>query len=324
MWITLFASTDERRLAVRRLTEEAASGNPEAMFHLARLHDSGYDSITVDSARANILYRAAAEKGNSKAQNYLGFRYYTGEAITKNIDSALYWISKAAEAGDLSAANNLGYLYSEGEGVEKDYGKALGWLTEAAEAGVPASEVRLADMLRAGIGIIPDTLRAESLYQSAIYHGLHDAEPKLILMMKDKWENLPPDSAVSLGKQIRNLGAHRAGAILFIIAADKGSCEGMALTGDAYSRGDGVKYDYDKGVRYYFEAAMLGNPSAQFIIAELLEVFPDALKGIDFNSIIQIPDQMSADDVYSPSFWYEKAAEGGVKDATTAEAKLWK
>lgn len=323
MWVALQASTDERKLAVRRLAEEAASGNPEAMFHLARLHETGYDSIAVDSVRATILYRIAAEKGNAKAQNYIGFRYYTGEAVNRNIDSAIYWISKAADAGDLSAANNLGYLYAEGEGVRKDYGKAIAWLSKAAEAGVPAAEIRLADMLKEGTGTPPDTLNAERLYRSAISHRLYDAELKLIPMMTEKWETLSPDSGVMLGKDYHKLGAHRVGAVLFKIAAGKGNRDGLALMGDAYSRGDGVRYDHDKGMKYYLEAAMLGHPSAQFIIAELLEMFPDALKGIESDEISQLEAGISADELNSPSFWYTRAAESGVKNAVEAETRLW-
>ena len=54
----------------------------------------------------------------------------------------------------------------------------------------------------------------------------------------------------------------------------------MALLGDAYSRGVGVKYSHDKSLAYFARAALAGNPSAMYILAETLEVFPDALQDL--------------------------------------------
>ena len=101
---------DDRHTAVCRIAEKAAAGDPKAMYDLAYMHDIGYDTIPVDSARSTALYRMAAQKGYLRAQNYLGFRYFKGEFVNRNVDSALFWLSKAADGGDMSAANNLGYL----------------------------------------------------------------------------------------------------------------------------------------------------------------------------------------------------------------------
>ena len=63
----------ERRMAVRKLAERADSGGAKALYDLAMLYDTGYDSIPVDSARSTALYRLSAERGYAPAQNYLGF-----------------------------------------------------------------------------------------------------------------------------------------------------------------------------------------------------------------------------------------------------------
>lgn len=341
---TLLATgaTDTRqRIAIRQLSQKAASGDPRAIYDLAMLHDIGYDSIPVDSARSSALYRIAAERGYGPAQNYLGFRYFNGEAIRQDTDSALFWMAKAAAGGDAKAANNLGYLLANSDKVSRDYQQAVYWLTKAADAGLPAGMSQLADLLRQGLGCSPDTARAESLYTRAIQAGLHDAELKLIAMKGHAWENLSPDSALTLAKYHYTHGAPLAAVTLFenIISPLPASSSStsstsssssstpcssstsgyppdadpvataFALLGDAYSRGAGVAYDHDRSVCLYKEAALRGNPSAQFVIAELLDIFPDAIT-------FEIPEQNTA------AYWYDRAASRGITDARTASSRL--
>ena len=83
---------EETREALRKLRERAEAGDAKALYDLAYLYDTGYDTIPVDSALSSALYRASAEKGYAPARNYLGFRYYNGEGgLRRDIDSALFW-----------------------------------------------------------------------------------------------------------------------------------------------------------------------------------------------------------------------------------------
>lgn len=320
----------KERLAVREVAGKAASGDAKALYDLAMLHDMGYDSIPVDSARSTALYRLSAERGYAPAQNYLGFRYFNGEGVEENVDSALYWLAKAAGNGDAKAANNLGYLLANSDKVSRDYARALHWLTKAAEANLPTGMSQLADLYRQGLGCDPDTARAEELYVRALQNGLHDAELKLLNMKGRSWEALPPDTLLKLGKYHYTHGAPLIGVTLFrnVIGETHGGGTGfvgtsedkddnevvstaLALLGDAYSRGQGVDYDHDRSVELYYEAAQRGNPSAAFVIAELLDIFPDALRGF--------PDDSSGG---AADYWYEKAALQGVRDADTATTRL--
>lgn len=295
-----------RRKALRELSQRAASLDPKALYDLASLHDKGYDSIPVDSARSTALYRLSASLGYPRAQNYLGFRYFKGEFVRQNVDSALFWLTKAAENGDPSAANNLGYLLSEGDVVGKDYAGAAFWLKKAAAAGLPQAESQLADLFCKGHGVEKDTAEAISLYNRAIEGGLRDAEIKLLAMMGKKWERLPADSAVSLGRFYYSHRAPVAAVTLFENAAASGNPDALALLGDAYSKGYGVEYNHDISIDFFLRAANAGQPSAQFIIAELLDIFPDALP----------------DSVPPAVFWYGKAAASGITDASEATQRL--
>mgnify|MGYP001048538249 FL=1 len=308
MSVTLSATHGayDRHTAVCRIAEKAAAGDPKAMYDLAYMHDIGYDTIPVDSARSTALYRMAAQKGYLRAQNYLGFRYFKGEFVNRNVDSALFWLSKAADGGDMSAANNLGYLYFEGKEVERDYQKAFKWLSAASAAGVPPAQSLLADMLRIGLTSSPDTIKALELYSDAALHGIADADIKISEMMGRKWVTLPPDSALSLGLKYYTRNAPVTAVRLFENVAHTGNPHALALLGDAYSKGRGVSYNHQLSTSYFLKAALAGNPAAQFIIAELADIFPDA-----------IPDSIPP-----AAYWYEKAAEAGISDAGAAEEAL--
>lgn len=341
--------------AVKEVVAKAAMGNPKALYDLAILHDMGYDSIPVDSTRSTVLYRLSAEAGYPPAQNYLGFRYFNGEAIRQDVDSALYWMAKAAGNGDTKAANNLGYLLANSDKVSRDYPQALYWLSKAAEAGLPAGASQLADLYRQGLGCQPDTARAESLYVKAIQSGLRDAELKLLAMKGKAWETLPADSMLSLGKYHYTHGAPIIGVTLFVdiiksnenkgrinenefsgkemaVSAEKDNvlAKAYALLGDAFSRGIGVEYNHEGSIQLFLQAALLGEPSAQFVIAELLDIFPDALSSIpdvSEDSIAElstiVPALRDLDEKNkTAAYWYEQAAAKGITDAATATSRL--
>ena len=277
--------------------------NPEELYQTALLYETGNDTLPADITATVDLLRLSAEKGYAPARNYLGFLYYNGEGVAQNTDSALYWIRKAAGEGDIKAAGNLGYLLSQAPDVAHDYQEACKWLKMATEAGLPTSFTQLADLKRQGLGCQPDTLGAISLYEKAIEARIPDAQLRLLAMMGYKWKELPADSALSLGLRYYTGYAPVAGVDLLETAAQKGSAKAMALLGDAYSRGIGVEYDHQRSISYFRKAAREGNPSAQFILAELLDFFPD-------------------DDEENAQYWYEKAAAAGVADSETAYSLL--
>lgn len=266
------------REAFLELYSRAEQGDAKALYQLAKLYDIGYDTIAVDTVRSNFLYLQSALRGYAPAMNFIGFRYFNGEGIRQDLDSGLYWIRKAAEAGDITAAANLGYLMAEGKGISQDKEKAVQWLTVAAEAGVI------------------------------------DAQMHLIAMQGDKWKYLPQDTVLKKGVEYYTGRAPFLGVKFLEIAAENGSPKAAALLGDAYSHGRGIRYDHQKSVEYFFEAAKGGDPSAQFILAELLDFFPDSLQGLADSDD---PDSTTA------TFWRKKAKENGVANSETTYSLLY-
>lgn len=311
--VTAFQGFGDAKEALATLREAADAGNPKAIWQLAEVYDRGIpgvlESDTIESLR---LYRRAAEAGSPEARNYLGFLYYNGERVPQSVDSALYWIEKAAASGDVKAANNLGWLLTEGRGIVHDDSKALFWFGKAAEAGLPAAQAQLADMLRRGKVTQPDTIMAAQLYDAAIQGGLADAEKKLLAMSYPHYRELSADSARKVGIYHYLRRAPVIGVTLFEIAADKGDSLALTLLGDAYARGLGVDFDFDKSAYYYHQAATKGEPSAAFILSQLLEVFPDAIDKIE-NS----PSRRN------PVYWLEKAEQKGILTEEDAYRSLY-
>ena len=289
----------------------------EAYYELAKVYEYGNDSVAADSAKSSLLYLMAAQEGYAPAQNYIGFRYYLGQGVRQDTDSALFWIREAAQAGDIKAAGNLGYLLSQAPDVRHDYSEALIWLNKAVDAGLPAAFIQLADMKRRGLGCPPDTAAAITLYDKAITAGVPDAPLHLLAMMGFKWKELSGDSALNLALKYYPAPAPVIGVDLMENAAKKGNVRALTLLGDAYSRGLGINYDHDTSVAYFLEGALKNDPSAQYILAELLEFFPDSLEGIKIESDL-LEETVKDANIKSAEYWYEKAGEQGISDAQGA------
>ena len=265
---------------------------------------------------SSIYYILAASQGHPEAQNFLGFRYYNGEGLRHDVDSALYWLRKAACQGNVKAAGNLGYLLSKAPDVMHDYNEAFIQLSYAAECGLPTSYTPLADLYRRGLGCQTDTISAISLYEKAIKAKIPDAQQRLLAMMGYKWKELSADSALYLGLHYYPSPAPLVGVDLIENAAKKGNIRAIAIMGDAYAKGLGVAYDYQRSLQYFLEAAIKDNPSAQYILAELLDFFPDTL---DNNPLYcDLTEEMK-----SAVYWYERARKNGVTDSEEAYKSLF-
>jgi len=88
-----------------------------------------YDRANYKTARE--IWLSDAEKGDAKAQNYLGEIYEKGLGIEPDYKAAANWYRQAAEQGYAAAQINLGKLYEEGRGVPQDMEKALFWYGQA-------------------------------------------------------------------------------------------------------------------------------------------------------------------------------------------------
>lgn len=324
---------------VADLEAKGAGGDGEAMYHLSTLYEHGFDSIPADSIRAMELLHNSAAAGYAPAQNYLGFKLYKSDPT-----GAMEWLSKAAEGGEMKAVSNLAYILLEPdsainmeERTSRDR-RAAELLSQASEAGIAAAMTSLADLYSEGRGVAKDTLKAESLYLEAVGRNFPDAEKKLWIMNADRYNSLSPGEALRTGVRASRAGAYTVAFNLYSRAAETPEEEEekllpdeMArlhtLLADAYSSAKGTDYNHDSALRHYALGAIGGDPSAQFILAELLEIFPDALNDmtIDSNALASgdHDQDISKEDLRSPAYWYSRAAASGIMSAREAFARLF-
>ena len=325
------AELQRRRQALREVSVRADSGDAEAIYQLALLHERGYDSIPRDSATALRLLRQAADAGYAPAENLLGFKLIRGDdGMPADPAEGLRRIEHAAALGDSKALSNIGFLLLYGGGIEHDAAKAAYWLQRASDQGIISATSMLGDLYRDGNGVDRDSLKARSLYRLAFDNGLADAGYKLYDLSRAQYDTLATPAMLSEGLYYFNRSLPSVGVNFFRPLADsvpigeKGMtpelrAHAKALMGDAFSRGRGVDYDYDLSTRYYLEAALEGNPSAQFIIGELLEIFPDAVTP-HLPAAGVAPSDSSA--LTSARYWLDRAAADGINDAATAIRRL--
>jgi putative methionine-R-sulfoxide reductase with GAF domain len=84
------------------------------------------------------LMRQLAQDGDPLAENALGLRYFQGDeknGIKRDEKQAFRWFSRAAEHGSLAAQAKLGFLYWGGRGVSKDVNQAYFWTVLARARG---------------------------------------------------------------------------------------------------------------------------------------------------------------------------------------------
>jgi len=82
-------------------------------------------------------YRTKAEAGDARAQYFLGYSYFNGRGVAKDVEESFKWYRKAAEQGDAGAQLALGGCYYAGKGVAKDEVEAYAYWS-LAEFNYPA------------------------------------------------------------------------------------------------------------------------------------------------------------------------------------------
>jgi TPR repeat protein len=86
--------------------------------------------------------RIAADAGNARAMNHLGWLYLNGKYLKENIPQGIGFLESAASAGFAEAGYKLGLIYLHGHGVRRDIPMALQHFAIAARNGHEPSDSR--------------------------------------------------------------------------------------------------------------------------------------------------------------------------------------
>jgi len=119
----------------------AAAGDPDALFNLAQAYRLGR-GVEIDNARARKLYEQAASLGHVKAaDNYGLMLFQEGEQ-----ERAMPMIRAAAERGDPRAQYVLGLSHFNADYAPRDWVRAYALMTLANGSGLPQARDALAQM----------------------------------------------------------------------------------------------------------------------------------------------------------------------------------
>jgi TPR repeat protein len=114
--------------------------------------DPAQASPAIETASFELM-RQMAQNGDPVAENALGLRYFQGDeknGIGRDEKQAFRWFSRAANHGSLAAQAKLGFLYWGGRGVSKDLNQAYFW-TVLARAGGDQENKDFATVLASGM-----------------------------------------------------------------------------------------------------------------------------------------------------------------------------
>ncbi|TRD12666.1 sporulation protein [Erythrobacter insulae] len=127
--------------AVSEWRGPAENGDADALFNLAQAYRLGR-GVPADVERAKELYAEAAQKGHVKAaDNYGLLLFQQGQQV-----DAMPLIRAAAERGDPRAQYVLGLAHFNADYAEKDWVRAYALLSLAQSAGLPQASKALGQM----------------------------------------------------------------------------------------------------------------------------------------------------------------------------------
>ncbi len=73
-----------------------------------------------------------AERGYPLAECQVGYFYYEGMGVQRDLPQAVYWTRRAADHGDRDGQCNLAWFYEDAIGVGRDMEQAAFWYRKAA------------------------------------------------------------------------------------------------------------------------------------------------------------------------------------------------
>ncbi|MEL6530631.1 MAG: SPOR domain-containing protein [Pseudomonadota bacterium] len=134
-------SAGDYNSAVSEWQLPAQNGDADALFNLAQAYRLGR-GVAADISRARELYAEAAQKGHVKAaDNYGLLLFQQGEQ-----QNAMPLIRAAAERGDPRAQYVMGLAHFNADYARKDWPRAYALLTLSQSAGLPQASAALAQM----------------------------------------------------------------------------------------------------------------------------------------------------------------------------------
>lgn len=170
-------------LAKQWYTKAIENGHVYSKVCLANLLTYNEEENPEDYVRALQLYREAAAKNDSEAMLNVGIFHYLGlGGVSKNPKEAAKWFIKAAEGGNVQAMYNLGYYYEKLDTPGLDSAAAFKWMEKAAKGGHIDGMRLLGIKYYNGEGVPVDRVAAKEWVKKSAEAGSQTAKELL-----DEW-----------------------------------------------------------------------------------------------------------------------------------------
>jgi TPR repeat protein len=229
------------------LTELLDLHSPAALYEVGYRYYAGQD-VAKDISKSIEYFRSAAGLGHAQAMFSLGVIYQQGQSVPADDAEGFRWYLRSAEAGHLEGMCNAGLMYKRGQGVEQNYAEALKWLSLSATSGRPVTMTTIAYMHYHGLGTPVDYRLAMHWYRRAVDAGATRAVfcPMAVMYSLGKGVETNSAEAISLYQQ----------------AAEHGEIEGLYFIGLMYAEGVAVPADEAEARRWIQQAADRGYAGA--------------------------------------------------------------
>lgn len=195
--------------------------------------------------------KAAANKGDTDAQNLLGYYYLTGtEGVSANSEMAFYLFMQSANQGNAIGEYYVGMCYLYGNGTKKDNQKAFEYIKKSAIQGNDDAQYSLGVAYEYGTGTSVDEKLAFEWYQKSA----EQENPRGMFRI---------GHAYLFGWMTE---ADREKALDYLFkSASKGDDEAQAYLGASFIVGDFTEVDYNKAF-YWLSTSVSINKNSRMAL----------------------------------------------------------
>lgn len=244
---------DYRKLSIKTIRKHADLGIAPAEAQLGFMYLTGKSPLKKDCEQAFAWTKKAADHNNARALNNMGYMYYWGECVDKDVVESAKYYKRSAAMGDHNGMHSLGLAYEKGWGLQKDLFEARKVFAQAAKLGNAKSQYELGHIYELGIGVGINTKKAFQWYQESADNG-HD------------------EGQFCLGR-LYVLGSGTSkdltqAATWYRRAADQGFTKAQFYLGRMYKYGQGVTEDLDQARLWLTKASNSKDPNAKVEITQ--------------------------------------------------------
>lgn len=240
----------DKNQAYKWYQSAANNGEPRAQYYIGLFYQRGdyLDCVPIDSEKAFIWVKKAAEQEYISAQCLLGAFFWNGFGTERNEEKSLEWYLKAAQEGDAVAQENAGLIYIRRQG-KTNKKKAFEWFSKAAERGDAEAQQNLGSCYLYGDGVEKNERLAFEWYSKSAEQGFAVAQRYVADCFY-----IGSGTNQDYGKAFQ----------YYCLAADKGDSYAYCSLGFCYKNGIGIDTNYDLAFSNYSIAANIGNLDGKY------------------------------------------------------------